>query len=147
MSEFILSDQFISECFSDMWTLYLTFTGILLSVFTLLYSFVANKKDELKLITEHVKLGEKDPLLLQKQAFAIKYIKRLSKINIRCLVLLLISILLTFASWIGLRILNNSISRVILLIMLITVTLLVAIYIVLMFIAVIRQYRDDIKIM
>ena len=48
MSEFILSDQFISECFSDMWTLYLTFTGILLSVFTLLYSFVANKKDELK---------------------------------------------------------------------------------------------------
>lgn len=50
MSEFILSDQFISECFSDMWTLYLTFTGILLSVFTLLYSFVANKKMNLNLL-------------------------------------------------------------------------------------------------
>lgn len=50
MNEYIVGIELIQDCFSDLWTLYLTFIGILLSILTLLYSFVLSKKDEFKLI-------------------------------------------------------------------------------------------------
>lgn len=59
MNEYIVGIELMQDCFSDLWTLYLTFIGILLSILTLLYSFVLSKKDELKLIAEQIKINDK----------------------------------------------------------------------------------------
>ncbi len=74
MNDLITCQELISDCFSDLWTLHLTFIGILLSLLTLLYSFILSKKDELKLVTEQIKLGDSSPLVIQKKNFAIAYI-------------------------------------------------------------------------
>ena len=44
MNEYTICVEFMQDCFSDLWTLYLTFIGILLSILTLLYSFIISKK-------------------------------------------------------------------------------------------------------
>ena len=71
MNEYTICVEFMQDCFSDLWTLYLTFIGILLSILTLLYSFIISKKDELKLIAEQIKLGGATPLINQSKSFAI----------------------------------------------------------------------------
>ena len=80
MNEYTICVEFMQDCFSDLWTLYLTLIGILLSILTLLYS--------LKLIAEQIKLGGATPLFNQRKSFAISYIRRLANINKKCFVLL-----------------------------------------------------------
>ena len=60
----------MQDCFSDLWTLYLTLIGILLSILTLLYSFIIGKKDELKLIAELIKLDGKKHITMKKLIFS-----------------------------------------------------------------------------
>ncbi len=86
MNEYTICVEFMQDCFSDLWTLYLTLIGILLSILTLLYSFIISKKDELKLIAEQIKLGGATPLINQRKSFAISYIRRLANINKKCFV-------------------------------------------------------------
>ena len=100
MNNILIYNDLAKDCLSDLWTLYLTFIGILLSLFTLLYSFILSKRDELKIIAEQIKLGDKSPLIIQKRKFAIAYIKRLVNINKQCFCILLISIVLVSCSWI-----------------------------------------------
>ena len=80
MNEYIICRELMQDCFSDLWTLYLTLIGILLSILTLLYSFIISKKDELKIIAEQIKLDGATPLINQRKSFAISYIKRLASI-------------------------------------------------------------------
>lgn len=103
MNEYIICRELMQDCFSDLWTLYLTLIGILLSILTLLYSFIIGKKDELKLIAEVIKLDGITPLVNQRKNFAISYIRRLSGINKKCFVLLLISITMDVLCWVGMR--------------------------------------------
>ena len=44
---------------NDAWTVYLTFCGILVSIITLLYSFIMGKRNELYIYAEQSKLGSK----------------------------------------------------------------------------------------
>jgi hypothetical protein len=142
MNDLIISKEWISDCFSDLWTLYLTFIGILLSLLTLLYSFILSKKDELKLITEQIKLGDKNPLVIQKKNFAIAYIKRLANINSQCFYILLISIFLALCSWIGMRFFNECISFGVLVIIAV-LTIIVIGYITYLAIRILKQYKKD----
>ena len=137
MNDLITCQELISDCFSDLWTLHLTFIGILLSLLTLLYSFILSKKDELKLVTEQIKLGDSSPLVIQKKNFAIAYIKRLVNINCQCFYILLI--------WIGMRFLNGSISFWVL-VTIAALTIIVIGYIIYLAIRILKQYRNDIKI-
>lgn len=145
MNDLLIYMKLINDCFSDLWTLHLTFIGILLSLFTLLYSFILSKKDELKLSVEQIKLGDNSPLVIQKKNFAIAYIKRLSSINRQCFYILLISIFLASCSWVGMRLLDEHF-RLIVLLIIAFLTLLVVGYIVFLAIRILRQYKEDIKI-
>lgn len=126
MNEYIICRELMQDCFSDLWTLYLTLIGILLSILTLLYSFIIGKKDELKLIAEQIKLDGITPLVNQRKNFAISYIRRLVNINKHCFGLLLISIFMDVLCWIGMRIsfLFNKTTLFWLLIIIIALTLL-----------------------
>lgn len=145
MNDLITCKELISDCFSDLWTLHLTFIGILLSLITLLYSFILSKKDELKLVTEQIKLGDSSPLVIQKKNFAIAYIKRLVTINCHCFCILLISIFLASCSWIGMRFLKGDIVFGVL-VAIAALTIIVIGYIIYLAIRILKQYKNDIRI-
>lgn len=148
MNEHIICVELMQDCFSDLWTLYLTLIGILISILTLLYSFIIGKKDELKLITEQIKLDGITPLVNQRKNFAISYIRRLSGINKKCFVLLLMSIAMALLCWVGMRlsfIFDNTI-LLWLLIVTIVFTMLIGGYSIYLGCKLKKQYMSDTKI-
>lgn len=145
MNNILIYNDLAKDCLSDLWTLHLTFIGILLSLFTLLYSFILSKRDELKIIAEQIKLGDKSPLIIQKRKFSIAYIKRLVNINKQCFYILSISIFLASCSWISMRLLNECM-RFGALVIIFILTLLVVVYITYLAIKILKQYYHDIKI-
>ena len=88
---------------SDAFTLYLTLSGILVSLITLLYSFLNGKRSELELCAEALKSGHNDPLMRRRQCLLIHQILKLSKINEIVFVIFLMSILACIISWASLR--------------------------------------------
>lgn len=148
MNEYIICRELIQDCFSDLWTLYLTLIGILLSILTLLYSFIIGKKDELKLIAEQIKLDGATPLVNQRKNFAISYIRRLSGINQKCFLLLLISIIMDVLCWVGMRMSFIFDNTILLWLLVITIifTILIGGYTVYLGYKLIKQYISDTKI-
>lgn len=148
MNEYIICRELMQDCFSDLWTLYLTLIGILLSILTLLYSFIIGKKDELKLIAEQINSNGKTPLVTQRRDFAISYIRRLSGINKKCFVLLLISITMDALCWVGMRLsfIFDNVILLWLLVVIIVFTILIGGYTVYLGCKLIKQYMSDTKI-
>ncbi len=148
MNDYIICRELIQDCFSDLWTLYLTLIGILLSILTLLYSFIIGKKDELKLIAEQIKSDGVTPIVNQRKNFAILYIRRLSDINKKCFVLLLISIAMDVFCWVGMRLSFNFDNTVLLCLLVITIvfTILIVGYAISLGYKLIKQYMSDTKI-
>ena len=148
MNEYIICRELIQDCFSDLWTLYLTLIGILLSILTLLYSFIIGKKDELKLIAEQIKLDGATPLVNQRKNFAISYIRRLSGINQKCFLLLLISIIMDVLCWVGMHLSFIFDNTILLWLLVITIifTILIGGYTVYLGYKLIKQYISDTKI-
>ena len=148
MNEYIICRELIQDCFSDLSTLYLTLIGILLSILTLLYSFIIGKKDELKLIAEQIKLDGATPLVNQRKNFAISYIRRLSGINQKCFLLLLISIIMDVLCWVGMRLSFIFDNTILLWLLVITIifTILIGGYTVYLGYKLIKQYISDTKI-
>ncbi len=148
MSDYIICGDLLQDCFSDLWTLYLTLIGILLSILTLLYSFIIGKKDELKLIAEQLKLDCITPLLNQRRNFAISYIRRLVCINKKCFCLLHISIVMNIFCWLGMR-LSFIFDKIILfwlLVVVIGLTIFIGGYVMYMGSKLVKQYLSDTKI-
>ena len=138
-----MTTELINNLFSDIWTLMLTFIGILLSILTLLYSFVLAIRDELKIINESIKRGDKDPLTLQRKGFSILYIKRLKKINKDCFILLISSCISAVCCWIGMRLLNSNKATTWTFILVAMITASTIGYFLWVTIKVIKQYKSD----
>lgn len=51
------TNDFYSTLLNDAWTVYMTFSGILISIITLLYSVILGKRSELEVYAEQTKLG------------------------------------------------------------------------------------------
>lgn len=90
----------INDLFNDIWNFHLVLFGIAMSIFTLLYSFILTKRDELKIISESIKSGDKDPILIQKQNFAKNYIVKLKKTNDKIIIIILVSFCLFIINWV-----------------------------------------------
>lgn len=88
---------------NDAWTIYLTFSGILISIITLLYSFIMGKRSELEFYAEQIKLGNTDPLLSKRQKFTIKVIKKMVYVNKWIFCILCISVFNCSLSWVAIR--------------------------------------------
>lgn len=94
-------NEILNNCLSDFGTFYITVSGILLSIFTLIYSFIKNKKNELKIISERIKLGDNDPINKQRHKFATEYFLSLVRLNKKCIYLLSSTTFFTIFSYIG----------------------------------------------
>lgn len=88
---------------SDAFTIYMTFSGILISLLTLLYSFIIGKRSELELCAETLKIGNNDPLIKKKQGNLIQQIKKLVRINNSVFIVLILSLIACIVSWVSIR--------------------------------------------
>ena len=103
-----MTTNLFESLLSDAFTIYLTFSGILLSLITLLYSFINGKRSELELCAEATKAGIKDPLMKKRQNNLIMQIKRISKINRMIFIVLLLSMAACAISWVTIRFIQNN---------------------------------------
>jgi hypothetical protein len=142
--------EFINDILNDLWHFHLVLIGIALSIFTLLYSFILNKKDELKAISEQIKTegAKTNPILVQKERFSANYIVRLKKINKGCVLIFLVSTVLFCASWVTHRFVCNQCILLKKWIMIVVgiLSILLCIYIALQFFKIYKQYLSETKI-
>lgn len=92
---------------SDAFTIYLTLSGILVSLITLLYSFLNSKRSELELFAEALKSGHNDPLMRKRQNLLTHQILILSRINKKVFIIFLMSVIACIISWASLRFLPD----------------------------------------
>lgn len=93
----------------DMWNYDLVLVGIIVSIFVLHYSFISNKRDFLKEISEQIKMEglNNNPLLKQKYDNAIRYVKYMHNVNKHCVCLLLVFLVHLFITWLFFRVISN----------------------------------------
>ena len=108
ISENMNNSELYLVLLTDLWTIYLTFSGILISIITLLYSFIMGKRSELELYVEQIKQGNIDPLLKKRQKLSIEMIRKMVSINKCIFCTLCISILNCFLSWVAIRFIPQS---------------------------------------
>jgi len=138
----------INSILSDLWNFHLVLIGISLSIFTLLYSFILNKRDELKTISEQIKNGDKNPTLVQKERFAIKYISRLKKFNTNCLFIFIFSAFFCCWSWVTLRMLSDCqiIIKQWFMVAIGILTIILCLYVAFQFLKIYKHYKSETKV-
>lgn len=97
------TNDLYSMLLNDAWTIYMTFCGILISIFTLLYSVILGKRSELEVYAEQAKLGYSDPLMKRRHQITIKVIKRMVSINRWVFTILCVSLFNCLLSWLSFR--------------------------------------------
>lgn len=90
----------------DIFNVQLTCIGIIVSLFTLVYSFIMSKKNELKIISERIKLGETSVSVKQLEKFAHNYIGKMKLLNKYLLIFGACSLLIWFLTWLDKIIFN-----------------------------------------
>lgn len=142
-----INNEQIDLLLTDLFNIHLVLLGISLTIFTLLYSFILNKRDELRVISEQIKREGLNPVLQEKESFAIKYIQRLKKINTGNIIIILFSSFLFTYSWIVLRFINTCslYFRKISLIIILLLSLFTVIYLIIIFIKMYNHYEKETK--
>ena len=97
------------------------------------------------MFTEQLNHGDKSPTIVQRQRFAMSYIKRMNKALELCLILLIGCIFLATGSWVGLRILNEKAQKLTLYIVAV-LTFFVLVLMIILCVKVYKQYKKDVKI-
>lgn len=143
-----LSIELINEILNDLWNFHLVLFGVALSIFTLLYSFILSKRDELKGISEQVKIGDKSPMLAKRESFAKKYIIRLKSANNHATLVILVTFILFVFAWFTQRFIpdcNVQFKRISFCIIS-TLTILIILYSMFIFIKIYNHYKSETKI-
>lgn len=139
--------ELLNEILNDFINFHLVIFGIALSIFTLLYSFILSKRDELKSISAQVKCGNTDPMLAMRESFAKAYIQRFRAINKHILIIACITFIEFILNWSTLRfIANTNCWKKTLFVICVILTILTMIYIGYIFVRIYKQYREEIKI-
>ena len=102
----MLNSTIIESILSDICNFQLVVFGFSISIFTLLFSLIMNKRDQLKIYSDYFKNGNSSPEINQKISFSISYISRLKKINKYLIIQIFFSFFLYLLSWFNLRIVN-----------------------------------------
>ena len=141
----MMNSNQINDLYNDLWNFHLVLFGIALSIFTLLYSFILNKRDEIRNIAEQVKSGDKNPLLTQKENFAKKYINRLKSINDKIVVIVISSLFFFLVTWIYQRVISDDYYclKLYSLYIIGSITFCLLLYLVYMFVIIYKYYKNE----
>lgn len=93
----------INNILSDLITLYFAILGILFGIFTVLWSFILSKRDELLVAIEDLRQNNKRPVLVKKVSLLKSYISHLKKVNAWCIGDIFGTIFMLAACWVTLR--------------------------------------------
>lgn len=123
----------------------LVILGISVTIFTVVYSFLLNKKNELHNITNKINQNTLNPFDNQQKYFALNYIKQFSKINRKLLHLIIASFILFLSLFIFNRFLLSTFQNFKELIFYIFCALTTAVlfYFVFTFIGLIKKYKNQ----
>ena len=69
-------NNFDGNILNDITNFFLVILGIAITLFTVIYSFIVNKKEELIKLNEDINLGKSSPYIEQKKHFNLVYIKK-----------------------------------------------------------------------
>lgn len=143
-----LNIELINDILNDLWNFHLVLFGVALTIFTLLYSFILSKRDELKGISELVKSGDKSPILAQRESFAKKYIIRLKSANNHTALTIIVTFGLFLLAWLSHRIISddNIQFKSTSLYIISAMTIVIILYSIFIFIKIYRQYKSETKI-
>lgn len=135
----------IATLAEDCWTINLSICGMMLSVFTLLYSFILSKKEALINLTHGIKNGNDGPITKSKEHKARNYILQLSQIANKSLVIMMLAFVLALLCHLSIRITESNWLPKLQFGMIILTALLIA-YMLYVAIEIYRRYRKDINI-
>lgn len=135
----------IDGLLADLWIFHTALMGISITVFTLVYSFIVNKREELKMLSSILHKNSSDPLLIQKQRFAVVSLRRFKKINRYFIWAISSTFILFLSSWLCLRLVDDSLfclkkTFLVILLSLTCVLLFVVIY---AFVKLVRIYQNE----
>jgi hypothetical protein len=88
------TDILLNNILSDTGNFSLVIFGFSATLFTVLYSFVIGRREQLKEISDRLKNGENDPILIQRKNNAISYINSLKNLNKHLIASLFFSLLI-----------------------------------------------------
>lgn len=81
--------------------LQLALLGIAITVFTVIYSFIINKREDLKNISILIKAGKGSPMIVQKSSFLTKHIINFKNTNNSLIKIIIVSFFLFTYTWIS----------------------------------------------
>ena len=138
----------LNDILGDVWNFHLVFFGLGVSIFTLIYSFILTKRDELRGISSKLKSGNKTPELKQYESFAIIYILKLKKINNHALIVSITSFLMFLSTWFIHRIIPDCFysTKQVGLVLTLSITSLVMLYTLFLIYKLYFQYKEETKI-
>lgn len=143
----MLSNSQINEILSDICNFQLVVFGIAFSLFTLLYSFIMSKREQLIIYSDSLKKGDTSPDLPQKIKFSIDYINRLKRTNKYLIVLIIFSFTTYVFSWLSLRFIDCNYLKNKSFYILASISILTILYIILLICYVLfREYRKSSKL-
>lgn len=138
-------NTFLNLLLQDCFSVHLAILGIGFSVFTLLYSFIYSKSNELEIYSNALK-KKNEPLYGQRFERCRIFIKRLSMINSKCIKVIIISSILCFFSWISSRFFCSNAPKIIFLSIISIFSVLEFIIVGRLIYNILKQYKNDVDI-
>lgn len=142
----IIHDIFINHIENDIFTLSLTIAGISISVFTLLLSFISNKRQNAIELKTSINNGLSDPVLKSRLSHYLNYMKRMGKMVKSCVIVFITACVLTITAWLSFRFVHTPKVMLYFLVGNIVLFITIVIYSFVVLYKVYRQFLKEIKI-
>ena len=139
-------DLFINHIENDIFTLSLTIAGISISVFTLLLSFISNKRQNAIELKTLINNGISDPVLKSRLKHYLNYMKRMGKMVKSCVLIFVTACVLTITTWLSFRVVHTPNKMLFLLLGNIALFITIVVYSFIVLYKVYRQFLKEIKI-
>ena len=125
----------------------LVILGISITIFTVVYSFLVNKKMDLNKLTNKISNSQSNPFDNQQKYFALNYIRQFSKINEKLIHLIIASFVLFISIFIFNRFLLDTFQKFkeLLLYVFSGLTTLALCYFVYVFVDLIKKYKNELS--
>lgn len=99
--------ELYNSLLGDIGNFVLVVFGFSVTLFTVLYSFILSKREQLKEYSDKIKYGSKDPLIFQRHSNAKKFIVRFKKFNNHLIATIFIDLSVYLACMIIKYLINN----------------------------------------
>jgi uncharacterized membrane protein len=138
--------ELYNSILGDIGNFVLVVFGFSITLFTVLYSFIISKREQLKEYSDRIKKGDKDPLIHQRHSNAKKFIERFKKFNIHLIITIFID-LIVYVVCIGVKYFVSEMKTKELATIIIGIfSILVIIYVSVMLILTVKDYLKITKI-